>query len=159
MRHPRLLAITLVLTTTVTALAQRPSTALAPDRLSRIDDLLQRYVDENRIAGAVALVLRDGKPAYERAIGWSDKEAGRRMTIDTIFRIASQTKAITSAAVLSLVEDGRLGLTTPASDFIPSFANTMVAVDASGTVPASGASRSSISSRIPPASPTARTRT
>ena len=53
------------------------------------------------ILGAVALVLRDGKPFYERAVGWSDKEAGRRMTTDTIFRIASQSKAITSVAVLS----------------------------------------------------------
>jgi CubicO group peptidase (beta-lactamase class C family) len=48
---------------------------LAPDRAERIDRALQRYVDENRIGGAVALVLRDGQPVYERAFGWSDKEA------------------------------------------------------------------------------------
>ena len=57
------------------------------------DNILQRYTDDNRIAGVVALVLRDGKPVYEQAVGWSDKEARRRMTTDTIFRIASQTKA------------------------------------------------------------------
>ena len=73
------------------------------DRLARIDRALQQYVDENRVAGAVALVLRDGRPIYERAVGWSDKEAGRRMTPDTIFRIASQTKAITSTAILALM--------------------------------------------------------
>ena len=72
-----------------------------------MDALLQRYVDEKRLAGAVALVLRDGQPVYERAVGWSDKEAGRPMAMDTIFRIASQTKAITSVAVLSLMEEGR----------------------------------------------------
>ena len=49
-----------------------------PGRAARIDQLLQRYVEENRIAGVVALVLRDGKPVYERAVGWADKEAGRR---------------------------------------------------------------------------------
>src|SRR5262245_11017048 len=98
------------------------------ERLARLDRLLQRYVDENRIAGAVALVLRDGQPVYQRAVGWSDKEAGRRMTEGTIFRIASQTKAITSAVILSLVEEGKVGLHEPVSSFIPSFAKTTVAV-------------------------------
>ena len=98
------------------------------ERLKRVDALLQRYVDEQRLAGAVALVLRDGQPVYERAVGWSDKEAGRPMAMDTIFRIASQTKAITSAAVLSLVEEGRLGLGDPVSRFMPAFATTTVSV-------------------------------
>jgi CubicO group peptidase (beta-lactamase class C family) len=97
-------------------------------RLERIDALLQRYVDENRVAGAVALVLRDGKPVYERAVGWADKEANRRMTTDAIFRIASQTKAITSVAVLALMEEGLLGLNDPVSRFIPAYAKTTVAV-------------------------------
>src|SRR6266581_403478 len=111
----------------------------APDRLARIDRALQQYVDENRIGGAVALVLQDGKPAYERAVGWSDKEAGRRMTASTIFRIASQTKAITSTAVLALVEEGKIGLNEPVGHFIPTFNKTTVAVrNESGitTVPA-----------------------
>lgn len=105
-----------------------PELGFSADRLARIDRVLQQYVDENRVAGIVALVLRDGQPVYERAIGWSDKEAGRRMTTDTIFRIASQTKAITSTAILSLVEEGKLGLGDPAGRFIPSFAKTTVAV-------------------------------
>ena len=134
MRHARLLVIVLVVCATSVS-AQRGPAVLASDRLARIDQLLQRYVDENRLGGAVALVLRDGKPVYERAVGWSDKEAGRKMTPDTIFRIASQTKAITSAAVLMLVEEGRLGLTSPASEFIPAFDKTTVAaVDANGAV-------------------------
>ena len=97
-------------------------------RLARIDALLQQYVDESRIGGAVALVLRDGKPVYEGAVGWADKEANRRMTADTIFRIASQTKAITSAGLLTLVEEGKLGPNDPVSRFIPAYAKTMVAV-------------------------------
>jgi CubicO group peptidase (beta-lactamase class C family) len=97
------------------------------ERLQRVDALLQRYVDENRVAGAVALVLRDGQPVYERAVGWADKEANRRMTTDTIFRIASQTKAITSAGILMLLEEGRLGLNDPVSRFIPAYAKTTVA--------------------------------
>jgi CubicO group peptidase (beta-lactamase class C family) len=100
----------------------------AADRLARIDAVFQRYVDENRLAGVVGLVLRDGKPVYERAVGWSDKEAGRKMTTDTIFRIASQTKAITSVAILSLMEEGKIGLNDPAGRYIPGFAKTTVAV-------------------------------
>jgi CubicO group peptidase (beta-lactamase class C family) len=117
----------------LTAQSTTPRTAVAPkaelqaERVARIDQALQRYVDENRIAGAVALVLRDGQPVYERAVGWRDKEAGTRMTTDTIFRIASQTKAITSTAILSLVEEGRLTLTEPVSRLIPPFAKTTVA--------------------------------
>lgn len=112
--------------------AQRATTsaAFSAERLARVDSLLQQYVDENRIAGAVALVLRDGQPVYERAVGWSDKEAGTRMATDTIFRIASQTKAITSVAILSLMEQGKVSLSDPVSRFIPSFANSRVAVPA-----------------------------
>ena len=109
----------------------RPSSAgagVASDRLARIDRVLQQHVDENRIAGAVGLVLRDGRPIYEKAVGWSDKEANRKMTTDTIFRIASQSKALTSVAILMLMEEGALTLTTPVSQFIPAFAKTTVAV-------------------------------
>jgi CubicO group peptidase (beta-lactamase class C family) len=109
------------------------------ERLKRLDVVLQEHVDRNRIAGIVVLVLRDGKPIYERALGWSDKEANRPMRVDSIFRIASQTKALTSAAILALVEEGRLTPNMPVSRFIPTFAKTTVAVkgDAgASTVPA-----------------------
>ncbi|ALN60778.1 beta-lactamase [Lysobacter enzymogenes] len=103
-------------------------TRIAAQRLARIDAALQRYIDDGRIAGAVALVLQDGKPVYQRAFGWSDKEAGRRMREDTVFRIASQTKALTSAAILMLAEEGRLSLDEPVARTIPAFAKTTVAV-------------------------------
>jgi CubicO group peptidase (beta-lactamase class C family) len=101
---------------------------LSRERHDRIDHLLQQYTDQNKIAGAVAFVLRDGKPVYERAFGWSDKEAGRQMTTNTIFRIASQTKAITSTAVLALVEEGKIGIDEPVGHFIPAFTKTTVAI-------------------------------
>ncbi len=110
--------------------------AFPKERLARIDKLLQGYVDREQIAGAVALVLRDGKPVYEKAFGWADKEADRKMTANTLFRIASQTKAITSTAILALVEEGRIGINEPAGNFIPTFKKTTVAIkdDASGTI-------------------------
>lgn len=106
--------------------AQRPE--LAPDRLARVDSVLQQYVDEGRIAGAVALVLQDGRPAYERAVGWNDREAGVRMAPNTIFRIASQTKALTSVAILMLLEEGRITLDEPVGRHIQSFRRTTVAM-------------------------------
>src|SRR5215471_7220736 len=114
--------------------------SIAAPRLERIDRVVQKYIDDNRVAGVVALVLKDGKPAYERAFGWADKEAGRKMTPDTIFRIASQTKAFTSAAVLALMEEGKLGITEPVSHFIPSFAKTTV-LKADATMGAAPAKR------------------
>jgi CubicO group peptidase (beta-lactamase class C family) len=128
--------LTLFLVLATLSFAQtKPAPALDPARTARIDQLLTRYVDENRISGAVALVLRDGKPVYQRAVGWADKEAGRKMTNDTVFRIASQTKAFTSTAVLALVEEGKIGITQPVGDFIPTFKKTTVAMrDDSGAV-------------------------
>ncbi|WP_373057964.1 serine hydrolase domain-containing protein, partial [Gemmatimonas sp.] len=99
----------------------------AIDRLARIDSMLDAAVAQEEIGGAVALVLRDDQVVYERAVGWSDREAQRRMTPDAVFRIASQSKALTSTALLMLLEEGRLTLGTPVSRFLPSFARTTVA--------------------------------
>ena len=114
-------------------LSAQATLTISTPRLARIDALLERYVQENRIPGAVALVLREGTPVYQKAVGWADKEAGRRMQQNTIFRIASQSKAITSTAILMLVEEGRIGLTEPVGNFIPTFKKTSVA-DMNGTV-------------------------
>jgi len=108
----------------------------APERMARIDQLLQRYVDEGKIAGAVGYILQDGRPVYDKAFGWADKEANRKMTTNTIFRIASQTKAFTSTAVLALMEEGKIGITEPVAHFIPTFAKTTVALKSGETVPA-----------------------
>ena len=109
----------------VAAPAQR--LVFAPERLARIDSAFQRAVNAGEIVGAVALVLRDGRPVYERAFGQADREAGRRMTTDAMFRIASQTKALTSVAIMALAEEGKLALFDPVSRYIPAFQRTTVA--------------------------------
>jgi CubicO group peptidase (beta-lactamase class C family) len=121
------------------ASARAAAPGVSAERLARIDAMLQAYVDRGLIPGAVALVLRDGRPVYEKAVGWADKEANRPMRMDTVFRIASQTKAITSVAALTLVEDGALGLGDQVAKYLPSFAKTTVAVrdgNTSSVVPA-----------------------
>jgi CubicO group peptidase (beta-lactamase class C family) len=122
--------------------AQRTSDAasgFSAERLESIRPMLQRYVDEGRIAGIVTLVMRDGVVVQQAAVGWADKEARKPMRDDTLFRIASQTKAFTSVAVLQLVEEGKLSLTQPVSDIVGSFAKTTVSVtkdDTTTIVPA-----------------------
>ncbi|MDB4893401.1 MAG: beta-lactamase [Gemmatimonadetes bacterium] len=127
----RLLTAALALSTLAPSLyAQRTNSGFAPDRLARIDRFMQEFADSNRIGGAVGLVMRDGKVVYEKSVGYIDKESGRRMTPDAIFRIASQSKAITSTAILMLVEEGKIALTDPVSRFIPEYARTTVALAA-----------------------------
>jgi len=120
------LAITVLLGATLAA--QAPSHLTFDPARAPIIDRALRYVDTDKVAGIVALVTQNGKVVYEKAFGWSDKEAGRRMTTDTIFRIASQTKALTSTAVMQLIEEGSLSLTTRVGTLIPSFAQTKVAI-------------------------------
>ena len=104
------------------------SVGLSGERLRRLSAAMQRYVDEGRVAGIVTCVSRNGVVAHLEEFGKADAEAGRPMTTDTIFRVASQTKAFTSVAVMMLVEEGRIGLSDPVSKFIPAFAKTTVAV-------------------------------
>jgi len=97
-------------------------------RLGRLDAVIQAQVDEKKIAGVVLYVARDGKEVRHRGYGMSDMEAGKVMTTDAIFRIASMSKAVTSTAVMMLYEDGKLMLHDPVSKYIPEFKNSMVAV-------------------------------
>lgn len=119
-----------------TAPASRGRSGFSAERLGRIDRALQERVDSGTIAGAVGLVLRDGRVVYERAVGWADREGGRRMTTDAIFRIASQSKAITTTAVMMLIEEGRIALGDPVGRFIPAYGRTTVAITADSIVPA-----------------------
>jgi len=107
----------------------------APERLARIDSVMRRYVDSGRVAGVVTLVARHGQLAHVGAYGWADREAGRRMSADAIFRIASQSKAVASVAVMALVEEGRLRLADPVSRWLPGFATATVADTGRGRVP------------------------
>src|SRR5687768_14886291 len=84
----------------VLQVAPPASAKLSASRLQRIDQLVQENVDKKLIAGATALIARDGKIVYNKAFGYSDLEAKAAMRTTDIFRIASQTKAITSVAVM-----------------------------------------------------------
>ena len=97
-------------------------------RLARLDTLLQAYVDSGQTAGVVALVARNGRVAWSGAYGMADREAGRPMRRDALFRIASQSKAVTSVAAMMLVEEGKLRLNDRVSRYIPSFDSVMVAL-------------------------------
>ncbi len=106
--------------------ASPESVCMSPDRLVRIDNMIQQAVDSNWIAGAVGFIARDGKIIYDKAFGVSDIEAGTPMRTDNIFRIASQTKAIVSIGAMMLFEEGKFLLDDPVSKYIPEFANPQV---------------------------------
>ena len=100
---------------------------MSSERLDRLSSALEQYVDEGRLAGGVAIVVRRGKIAYLDAFGHRDVEARAPMSTDNIFRIASQTKALASVGVLLLQEEGKLLVTDPVGKHLPAFANTKVA--------------------------------
>ena len=106
--------------------ASPESVGLSQNRLDRITTLMQKHVDNDLLAGAVALVAREGKVAYLESVGMRDREKNAPMTADTIFRIASMSKAITSVAVMMLYEEGHFQLGDPLSRFIPEFRNAKV---------------------------------
>lgn len=102
------------------------SAGMSAERLARIDAMLQQAVAEGNIPGAVALVARNGKIVYYKAFGMADNQSSRPLKKDDIFRIASQTKAITSTAVMMLWEEGKFQLDDPISKYIPEFKNPQV---------------------------------
>jgi CubicO group peptidase (beta-lactamase class C family) len=107
---------------------------LSLSRLRRLKTILQGYVERNEIAGLVAMVQRGGEEAYVEPVGWQDREAQIPMKRDTLFRIMSMTKPITSVAALMLVEEGRISLYDPVDTWLPELANRMVLRDPSGSL-------------------------
>ena len=100
----------------------------APGGIDRLDAFLDDYTSDGSLPGTVLMVLRDGAVAYEKAAGYRDIESGDRMRTDAIFRIASQTKAIVSVAVMILQDEGALLISDPVARYLPAFARTTVAV-------------------------------
>ena len=100
---------------------------LSASRLERLTEALEGFVDDGQLAGAVALVVRHGKVAYLEAVGHRDREAGAPMRTDSIFRIASQTKALITVGVMMLQEEGTLTIADPVGRFLPEFTATTVA--------------------------------
>ena len=107
--------------------AKPETVGMSSERLGRLTETLQDYVDGGRLAGAVAIVARRGQIAYLEAVGHRDKEAASPMTRDVIFRIASQTKALVSVGVMMLQEEGVLLITDPIGKYLPEFMMTTVA--------------------------------
>jgi CubicO group peptidase (beta-lactamase class C family) len=109
---------------------------LSSERLQRINQMIQRYIDGGEITGAITMVSRRGKVAHFEAQGQMDLETKAPMRKDAIFRIASMSKPITAVAILILMEEGRLRLTDPVSRFIPEFKDTKVAIETAPYRPA-----------------------
>jgi CubicO group peptidase (beta-lactamase class C family) len=101
---------------------------LSSERLKRITETVQRYIDGNDISGAVTIVARQGRVAHFEAQGLMDIESRKPMRKDAVFPIASMSKPVTGVAILMLVEQGKIRLSDPVSRFIPEFKDTKVAM-------------------------------
>ena len=95
-------------------------------RLARIDQMMQEHVNKKMIPGAVVLLMRNGKVVHQKAFGFKDVESQAALKTNDIFRIASQTKAITSLAIMMLWEEGKFLLDEPISKYVPEFRNPKV---------------------------------
>jgi CubicO group peptidase (beta-lactamase class C family) len=100
---------------------------LSETKLAEVDRFMERAVADQKIAGGIVIISHDGKIGFFHTYGMRDREAEKPMSPDTIFRIYSMSKAITTAAALTLYDAGKLGLDDPVSKYIPSFANVTVA--------------------------------
>jgi CubicO group peptidase (beta-lactamase class C family) len=111
---------------TLTPIPKPEDAGLSSERLARIDNVIGEHIANRWIPGAVVLIVRNGKIAYHKAYGFSDAENKTVLKKDDIFRIASQSKAITSLAVMMLWEEGKFTLDEPVSNYIPEFKNPTV---------------------------------
>jgi CubicO group peptidase (beta-lactamase class C family) len=111
------------------------SAGFSSERLARIRSFMQGYVDQQKLAGLVTMIARRGMIVHAECIGMMDIEAGKPMQLDTIFRVYSMTKAITSVAVMMLYEQGHFQLYDSIAEFIPEFKSQKVFVRGSATSP------------------------
>jgi len=109
--------------------ASPASVGLSEERLSQIEEVMKRYIDDDLVPGTVTLVARKGKVVHLEAQGYRDVERKQPMTTDTIFRIASMTKPITSVALMMLYEEGHFQLNDPISEFLPEFSDMQVLIE------------------------------
>ena len=108
------------------ALRPGPPATVDPAEAQRIDQLLQEYTADQRVPGAIALVMRDGQVVYRKAYGVDDLGAQTPLRTDAIVRIASQTKAVTSVGLMLLYDEGKFQLDDPISKYLPAFRNPKV---------------------------------
>jgi len=110
-------------------MASPESVGISSERLERMSDAMQRFIDANQLAGTVSLISRKGQVIHMESQGWKSKETSEEMTGDTIFFIMSMTKPIVSTALMMLYEEGHFLLTDPISDWIPEIADKQVIVE------------------------------
>jgi CubicO group peptidase (beta-lactamase class C family) len=122
-------AIALQLAAASLPVAKPEEVGLSSERLQRIHEMVMRHVEAGDISGAVTIVARRGRVVHFEAHGLMDIEAKKPMTKDALFRLASSSKPVTAAAILMLMEDGKLKLTDPVSKYIPEFKNSKVAME------------------------------
>ncbi len=113
--------------------AEPGTLGLLPDRIARLQSVLQDEITRERLPGAVVMIARHGKIALLQSLGWQDPATRTPMQTDSVFRIYSMTKPITSVAIMMLYEQGRLLLTDPVGKFIPEFAKQQVLPAAEGS--------------------------
>jgi CubicO group peptidase (beta-lactamase class C family) len=111
------------------ASAKPEQLGFSADRLKRITEAYQGYVDRGELPGAVMVIARGDKLAYAEAIGYQDRENKTPMKKDAIFRLASMTKPIVSVAAMLLVEEGKLDLLAPVAKYLPEFKDVKVGVE------------------------------
>ena len=119
----------------VPAVVAPEQVGFSKQRLARIRPQLEKYVEDNRLAGGSALIARHGKVIYFETFGVMDKESGKPMTQDAIFRIYSMTKPIVAVAALTLYEEGKFSLLDPVSKYLPEFSDMKVAIPAADGMP------------------------
>jgi CubicO group peptidase (beta-lactamase class C family) len=105
----------------VLSLAAGRAPGAAPDRFREIPERMQRFVDDGQVAGAVTLVMREGRVLSLEAVGQADLASGRPMRTDSLFWVASMTKPLVAAAVLALQDDGKLSVQDPVARHLPEF--------------------------------------
>jgi CubicO group peptidase (beta-lactamase class C family) len=106
---------------TLSTAASPESVGFSAERLKKIDANMNEWVKNGWMNGAVGMIVRNGKIVYYKSAGYNDLDTKTPLPKDDIFRIASQTKAITSVAIMILYEDGKLLLDDPVSKYIPAF--------------------------------------
>jgi CubicO group peptidase (beta-lactamase class C family) len=111
-------------------LAKAPAeqVGMSAKKLERIREALKGEIDQGKLPGTVVMVARKGQLVYADAVGFQDKNAGKAMALDSVFRIYSMTKPLVSVAAMMLVEDGKIQLTDPVAKFLPAFKGQRVSV-------------------------------
>ena len=136
MKRRRSFCLAVIFLCTISVVAQdvgkvsRPEEAgFASDRLNRITQFFQSEVDKGALPGAVVIVARNGKIVYRQAVGYQDREKKLPMKVDSVFRIFSMTKPVTTVAVMMLAEEGKIDVMAPVAQYLPEFKDVKVGVE------------------------------